>query len=941
MKARIAALKGCATSKGCATRRGGIVALALIMVAQPFRAAGQQPPIQFETRTDLILIDATIVDGKGVPLADLEAKDFTIAIDGKPRQVASIQYVKADASPDTPAAARPAHYSTNEGASSGRRILLVVDENSISPGGARAVLMSTERFLKGLAAADHVAFIRLPGFEESVDFTTDRSRVFEAVKKVTGKALRVGFGRVSVAEAVAYERRDAFEWDRAITRICAGQTGVELEVCRQDAEGEATEMMQAYLRRARETLSGLGQLVNNVRQVPGPKTLVLLSQGFLGYDYRSDISRLADAAAAARVAFYAMHIDMPSFDISDSTPSMTRNEDERLMAEGIDDLAGASRGARFRIVGSGENVFARVARELAGYYLIGVEPTDADRDGKPHRIKVSVTRPDVTVRSRAQFTIAGAVEATAPAPPADRLLQLLRAATAESGIPLRITAFTAPASTSGRVKVIVGADIGPPASAPLAVHVGFVLLDGNGKAAGNQLGSLTLQPQSGDKPAPLRYLGNVEVLPGSYNLRFAVIDPEGRSGSVHHAVDATLKQSGGVAVSDLILTAPVRGRDAVRPEVHLNLEGSALQTMLELSGSDLRRVGDTRVTFEVAEKADGESLVSRRGSIRNGEGSVRPAVAILDVGVLPPGAYVARAVVAVPDQKPLVTTRPFEIAPRRQRTAPLAENPGRSPARAASRGRMKPPIPPFKKEDVLAPQVLHPFVDHVLESYSPSPAARDALDAIKAGDLQRATKGDRQIGDVGMSFAQGVGYLAADRPAEADAYFRAALRSSSDFIGAAFYLGATLAAAGKDRDAVGAWQTALIGDVGAAGVYPVLIDGLLRLGEAERALEMLKEAEATFSDRDQYARRLAQALALAGRYDEALPAAHAYLAKFPDDADMLFLTMHMIYEAHAAGELADRAAEMARFRDYAARYEAARAPQAAVVRGWRKALGIS
>ena len=120
----------------------------------------------------------------------------------------------------------------------------------------------------------------------------------------------------------------------------------------------------------------------------------------------------------------------------------------------------------------------------------------------------------------------------------------------------------------------------------------------------------------------------------------------------------------------------------------------------------------------------------------------------------------------------------------------------------------------------------------------------------------------------------------------------------------------------------------------------MLIDGLLRLGEAQHALDLLKEAEPTFADRTQFNRRLAQAYVLMGRYGDALPLAHEYLAKQPHDLDMLFLTMHVIYEAHAAGSLPDEAVEPRRFRDYADRYTAAKRPHVVIVQGWRKALGI-
>jgi VWFA-related protein len=946
------------------TRGTAALALcAIVMAAAPVARARQQtapPPVQFETRADLILIDATVVDERGAPVPDLTPADFVVSVDDQPRPIASVQFVKLD----PPAAAPPrapkaSHYSTNEGEADGRRIMIVVDENSIAPGGARAVLASVERLLKDLSPSDRVGYIRVPQFENAVDFTTDRGRVLDALKTTTGKARRLGMNRVTLAESAAYERRDAVQWQRALARICSASApsklqgarpapsgGVafdpadEYEFCRQEAEGEAQEQITTFQRRARETLDGLAQVVTNLRHVPGPKTLILLSQGFLSYDYRPDISKIADLAASARVSLYALHIDMRSMDLDVADSSFTREADEQLMADGIDTLVGASRGTRFRIAGTGEGVFARVARELSGYYLIGLEPTEGDRDGKPHRIKVQVRRPSAAVRARAQFTMNSSTAAVAaPAAAGERLVELLRAATMDAGVPLRLAAFATPAPTPDRVRVILSAEIGAATVSPIEVQLGYLLVDADGNVPANQFLSVVLRPDVPGEPSLPRYVGHADVPPGEYTVRFAAIDPEGRTGSVHHPVVAKVKEAGTIAVSDLILAAP-SGRASVRPEVHLNLERESLRAMLELRAADGGSLNATTITFDVAEDVAAAPIVTETGALHASDGPVKPAAATLNVGVLPPGDYVARALVMVPGHRPITLTRPFQVAPRRRGARTAAPETDRSAARAVSRGRTRPPIPPFKPADVLAPAVVNPFIDHVLTNYSPSPAGRAALTAIKDGNLQQATKGERQVADVALSFAQGLGMLAENRTAEADAYFRAALRSESDFIGAAFYLGATLAAAGKDRDAVAAWQTALIGEVGTAGVYPVLIDGLLRLGEGEHALDLLKEAEPTFTDRLAYDRRLVQTYALMGRYGDALPLAHACLGKRPDDIDLLFLTMHMIFEAHSLDDLQDAAAELERFRDYSDRYAAAKGPQTVVVQGWRKALGI-
>jgi hypothetical protein len=42
----------------------------------------------------------------------------------------------------------------------------------------------------------------------------------------------------------------------------------------------------------------------------------------------------------------------------------------------------------------------QVLRETSAYYLLGVQPESADRDGRLHTLRVKVGRPGTTVRSR-------------------------------------------------------------------------------------------------------------------------------------------------------------------------------------------------------------------------------------------------------------------------------------------------------------------------------------------------------------------------------------------------------------------------------------------------------------------------------------------------------------------------------------------------------------
>jgi hypothetical protein len=68
------------------------VIVALALSAGP---AAQQPQ-RFRSGVDLITVDVTALDARGVPVEDLRADDFTVKVDGKARRVVAADLVKVD-----------------------------------------------------------------------------------------------------------------------------------------------------------------------------------------------------------------------------------------------------------------------------------------------------------------------------------------------------------------------------------------------------------------------------------------------------------------------------------------------------------------------------------------------------------------------------------------------------------------------------------------------------------------------------------------------------------------------------------------------------------------------------------------------------------------------------------------------------------------------------
>ena len=193
--------------------------------------------------------------------------------------------------------------------------------------------------------------------------------------------------------------------------------------------------------------------------------------------------------------------------------------------------------------------------------------------------------------------------------------------------------------------------------------------------------------------------------------------------------------------------------------------------------------------------------------------------------------------------------------------------------------------------------------------------------------------------DARTAFLRGVSYYARGNLPAALTQLQAALRLDSELFPAAVYMGACYAADGKDLDAIGAWQTALIGEVGSPVLYALLSDALVRAKEEEQALAILSEGLAAFPDDAGLRRRLGMAYAMAGRAEEALPLLTAWVDTHPEDQEALFATLALLFEGFSretAG--AAPAEERQRLTRYAKAYVDGKGPNREVIERWLRYL---
>jgi tetratricopeptide (TPR) repeat protein len=627
-------------------------------------------------------------------------------------------------------------------------------------------------------------------------------------------------------------------------------------------------------------------------------------------------------------------------DASTAREPATPGRDRSLAHEGLDVLAGSTRGAVIPVVASADNAFARLALELSGYYLLGFEPESGDRDGKWHKIKVGVPgRSGVDIRARSQFSID---------PPASRtddeiLKETLQAPMLASEIGLKLATYTLRDPESDKLRILMAADIDRSSNPDSRLALAYSLVDDKGRVIHSQIDRDVKTPVSPDT-AIQRYSGFIlSDATGTHTLKIAVVDERGRRGSVEHSFRAGLTTVGQVRATDLLIADDRTTSGSAAPVVGNEFTSGMVSSYIELYADAADVLKNTTVMFEVAQDAQARALDGAAGRVQPASADSpnrRTLEGSIPVALLPPGDYVARAVVTTDGRKVGQVTRPFRVGRMvtAARTKPAAAS--RSVVSRSAAIPVASRTDRFDRASVLTPQVVGFFVERLNVGARGEANPEPVVEHARAGRFDEAVKAlSTGASSVPVSFLSGLALYSKGELEPAAARFREALRLDSEFFPAAFYLGSCYAAGGRDQDAVGAWQLALVTESDAPFIFTLLGDALLRLREVDHALEILNDAAAQWPDNEEVQVRIGAALAMAGKRADALTKLEPYLEAHPDDQERHFFALRMLYEARADRKpIRSTNEDRALFTKWAAAYVAAKGPQVAMVEQWQKAM---
>ena len=556
----------------------------------------------------------------------------------------------------------------------------------------------------------------------------------------------------------------------------------------------------------------------------------------------------------------------------------------------------------------------------------------SDRDGKRHPISVSVRRRGANVRARRDFQIALESQ-TRKESAEDRLLRTLRAPFAATDLPLRLATYAYQDPQSSKVRVLMATEIDQPTKDSTEVTIGYSLVDNAGKVAVSGIQRPTLTPVDGARGPLLEYTGSFTVDPGNYTLKLAAIDGQGRRGSLEHMLQAWQMSGVPFAVGDLMLAdTPTTPGEALRPPVEARLATGLLAAYTEIYSEKPEMFDATRVKVEVAATESGPALASGEGHLSTGSDPKRRVVStVVPVAALPPGQYVARAIMTRGDEKVGQLSRPFQITPAAV-VARVGAAASIGPAPTALLASMLSPTAAFQRGDLLKSEVLGSFMD-ILDKGRPALKSTTAL--VRAGKMKGTGLQALEAGDqLGATFLRGLELYSNGDLNQAAVQFAGALRVSPDFGPALFYLGACFAAAGRDQEAATRWTSALTSTDNTPVEYAALGDLLFRMGDVGKAIAPLRDAVAKWPDDDQLRRRLAMAYAISLQHKEALAAIDPYLARHPSDHEALLIGLHAIYASAVLGQRLLDGQDRDRMTHYATAYASAKGPHEALIKTW-------
>ncbi len=573
-----------------------------LLVAVGIAARGQEPqgprPV-FPAETELVTVDAVVIDREGIPVRGLRAADFSLSEDGARQEIVAFEAVDRPAPAEAPGPAPveaepPPRVSSNRDAATrtARAFVVVFDDLHLGLPEAVRARDAVAAFLRTMVDGDRVTLVatggtswwharmpegregllgivaRLRGQERTTELFTETMSDYEAMRIVRG-------GDPLVFNAVV--RR----WRAAATDFLSSRD----DTVAGRVQAAAARIYLDVERRNQETLDVLVRALAALADVRGRKSVILVSGGLVHDPYLAGFRETEAESQRANAAIYfvdARGLVALGADFTAEARAPADLQDMSLAlgavsagSEGSESLAADTGGFSVKNRNDLRDGVRTIVRESSSYYLLGYVPPARQRDGF-RRIEVKVAREGVRVRARRGYYPTASRDRR---PSLDRALQrALDSPFDIEGIPLRVTAYVFEEKAPGQARVLITTEVDVRTLELREEGGSFVdTLEYRLVAAHRETGALhrgeqrvavNLRPEARERRFRtwLPITSEATLAPGRYQARVVVADANGgRAGSVSHDFDVPPLE--GLRISTPVLSDRLREPPGEGPDL--------------------------------------------------------------------------------------------------------------------------------------------------------------------------------------------------------------------------------------------------------------------------------------------------------------------------------------------------------------------------------------
>ncbi|MGA7931557.1 MAG: VWA domain-containing protein [Candidatus Sulfotelmatobacter sp.] len=404
--------------------------------------ASHDEPTTFKVNVKLVVVRAVVRDSQGHAVGNLHQEDFQVFDKGKLQVITQFDVEQPGAltaksrqtsnedSGDQPSG-DTASKTGNVPAVPERFVAYLFDDVHLPFGDLAQVRMAAERHFATLKPTDRAAIFTTSGVTP-LDFTDDRAKLRDALLHLQPRPIArdaaqdcpdISYYQADLivnqndAHALQVALEDAATCPQAVSvpngpgplgnlAATVNSTSAQMAV-----RSVSAQVLSAGDHESRLSLGVLGGVVRNISRMPGQRSVVLVSPGFITPQLEYEFSEIIDRAVRSQVVINTLDargLYVPSTfgDASRPRPSaggkiLIENLADSAQADLLAVLADGTGGVFFHNNNDFDEGFRRVAETPEYSYVLAFVPQNLKPDGSFHSLKVTVKSPQkLTLQAR-------------------------------------------------------------------------------------------------------------------------------------------------------------------------------------------------------------------------------------------------------------------------------------------------------------------------------------------------------------------------------------------------------------------------------------------------------------------------------------------------------------------------------------------------------------